>query len=540
MKPELTPALPNTRRWELHPAHTSDLLGLQRALEAAQGKGFRLLFAEWNQIQEREGLIRHLAENHPGSTLLTLTQDWPSDYSALLEQLEILGRDHSLVQVVGFENWRSSRPEAFKRLNHRREEIAARCPVSLLWWLIPDDLQAIALQAPDFWAWRTAVLDFTHAAELPPIAKKWLDLFQGPTQMQREVRLSEIESYLSTEKDLSARAAGELHREAGDILESLGRWEDATQHLLAAEQHSRAANDLHSAVHALRRLADIDMKRGQVDAALERLEMQVLPIFTKLRDDRSRAITLGQIARIRADKGEVDAALALHQERLDVYEGLGDNRERAVTLGDVARIRAAKGEVDAALTLHQEMLGIFEGLGDKRSRAVTLGDIARIRSAKGEVDAALALHQEEMAVYEGLGDKRSRAVTLGDIARIRSAKGEVDAALALHQERLGIFEGLGDKDGEGNALWSIAKIELEKQAWSAAFEHLAASYAINLQLGRLDGICFVGLDLGRFLCAAGKRAEGLTVLQRSLAGFQKLGWAREIAQTETILKEWQA
>jgi tetratricopeptide (TPR) repeat protein len=458
MKPELTPALPNTRRWELHPAHTSDLLGLQRALEAAQGKGFRLLFAEWNQIPERDGLIRHLAENHPGSTLLTLTQNWPSDYSALLEQLESLGRDHSLVQVVGFENWRSSRPEAFKRLNHRREEIAARCPVSLLWWLIPDDLQAIALQAPDFWAWRTGVLDFTHAAELPPIAKEWLDLFQGPTQMQREARLSEIESYLSTEKDLSARAAGELHREVGDILESLGRWEDATQHLLAAEQHSREANDLHSAVHALRLLADIDMKRGQVDAALERLEIQVLPIFTKLRDDRSRAITLGQIARIRADKGEVDAALALHQERLDVYEGLGDKRERAVTLGDIARIRAAKGEVDAAL--------------------------------------------------------------------------------ALHQERLGIFEGLGDKDGEANALWSIAKIELEKQTWQAAFEHLEASYAINLQLGRLDGICIVGLDLGQFLCATGQREEGLAKLQRSLVGFQKLGWAQQIAQTEAMLEKW--
>jgi tetratricopeptide (TPR) repeat protein len=126
------------------------------------------------------------------------------------------------------------------------------------------------------------------------------------------------------------------------------------------------------------------------------------------------------------------------------------------------------------------------------------------------------------------------------IAQLRAAKGEVDAALALHQEKLGIFEGLGDKDGEANTLWSIAKIELEKQAWQAAFEHFAASYAINLHLGRMDGICFVGLDLGQLLCAAGQREEGLAVLERSLAGFQKLGWAREIAQTEAILKHWQA
>ena len=108
----------------------------------------------------------------------------------------------------------------------------------------------------------------------------------------------------------------------------------------------------------------------------------------------------------------------------------------------------------------------------------------------------------------------------------------------MHQERLGIFEGLGDKDGEANALWSIAKIEIEKQEWQPAFEHFAASYAINLQLGRLDGICFVGLDLGQLLCAAGQREEGLAILQRSLAGFQKLGRAREMLQTEAVLAHW--
>ena len=41
---------------------------------------------------------------------------------------------------------------------------------------------------------------------------------------------------------------------------------------------------------------------------------------------------------------------------------------RVMTLGDIAQLQAAKGEVDAALLLHQEQLAIFEGLGDKRAR----------------------------------------------------------------------------------------------------------------------------------------------------------------------------
>ena len=50
----------------------------------------------------------------------------------------------------------------------------------------------------------------------------------------------------------------------------------------------------------------------------------------------------------------MDAALTLHEEQVEVFEALGDRRSRAVTLGDIARIKTAKGEVDAALTLHEE------------------------------------------------------------------------------------------------------------------------------------------------------------------------------------------
>ena len=81
----------------------------------------------------------------------------------------------------------------------------------------------------------------------------------------------------------------------------------------------------------------------------------------------SRAVALGDIARIYADKGDVDQALKLHQEELEVYEQLGDKRSRAVTLGDIARIYADKGDVDQALKLHRERL---EGIRATRGQAL--------------------------------------------------------------------------------------------------------------------------------------------------------------------------
>jgi len=90
--------------------------------------------------------------------------------------------------------------------------------------------------------------------------------------------------------------------------------------------------------------------------------------------------------------------------------------------------------------------------------------------------------------------------------------------------------------GSGDsASQSAARIELAQHKLQDAFAHLAESYAINLKLGRLDGICMVGLDLGQFLCMSGQREQGLAVLARSRDGFQKLGREREARQTLALL-----
>jgi len=45
---------------------------------------------------------------------------------------------------------------------------------------------------------------------------------------------------------------------------------------------------------------------------------------------------------------------------------------------------------------------------------------------------------------------------------------------------------LGDVDGKANVLWSLAQIQLAREAYQEAYEHLAESYRLNMQIGRLD------------------------------------------------------
>ena len=111
----------------------------------------------------------------------------------------------------------------------------------------------------------------------------------------------------------------------------------------------------------------------------------------------------------------------------------------------------------------------------------------------------------------------------------------MDEALKLHQERLPVYQALGDVVGKAHVLWSIAQIEMQKEDYPNAFLHLQESYAILLKLGRLDGIIYVGLDLGQFLCAIGEKEQGAAVLSRSRDGFRKLGQEAQARQVQALL-----
>ncbi len=82
---------------------------------------------------------------------------------------------------------------------------------------------------------------------------------------------------------------------------------------------------------------------------------------------------MGKIADILQARGELDEALRIRrEEQLPVYERLGDVRSKAVTMGKIADILQARGELDEALRIRrEEQLPVYERLGDVRSKAVT-------------------------------------------------------------------------------------------------------------------------------------------------------------------------
>ncbi|HNN85709.1 MAG TPA: hypothetical protein PKL62_16315, partial [Accumulibacter sp.] len=130
---------------------------------------------------------------------------------------------------------------------------------------------------------------------------------------------------------------------------------------------------------------------------------------------------------------------------------------------------------------------------------------------------------------------RSKAVTQGQIADILQARGQLAEALALHEERLPVAERMRDIESIAHIKYSTAALRLQLGQHASGglqriHDDLAEAFALNRQLGRPDGIGWVG----QLLALAGERESALEVLTLAEQAFAKIKDADGLAQVRKL------
>ena len=171
-------------------------------------------------------------------------------------------------------------------------------------------------------------------------------------------------------------------------------WLGIVDTALAAEQAPLQRSRL------LWRKAQLARRGGELDAALA-AATDARAAAVRCGDDGARDVALaaGVCADILEARGELDEALRIRKEEaLPVYEKLGDVRSRAVTMGKIADILQARGELDEALRIRtKEQLPVYEKLGDVRSRLITEAKLGQMYVARGDLTQARVLWRHALA-----------------------------------------------------------------------------------------------------------------------------------------------
>ncbi|MBL6276126.1 tetratricopeptide repeat protein [Micromonospora fiedleri] len=285
--------------------------------------------------------------------------------------------------------------------------------------------------------------------------------------------------------------------------------------------------------------AEFLSKRGEPDLA-EQLYRRVHQLFLAAGSELEAAAAMGAIGGLHFERGDYDEALRIHNDiELPVYERLGDTHSTAVTWGQIAHVHHRRGDYDEALRIHNDIeLPVYERLGDTRSAAITWGQIADLHHIRGDYDEALRIHLEiQLPAYERLGDARETAITWGKIAEIHHHQGDHYRAVELQHKRLAVHESHGNIDGIATAKWGLAKVNLTHEDYRSAFPQLVESFNGFMQLQRPGGIAAVGHKIGQLLAHDGHIDEARAVLELSLAAAQKIGMSDVVQGISELLAD---
>ncbi|NJD51683.1 MAG: tetratricopeptide repeat protein [Candidatus Methanoperedens sp.] len=396
----------------------------------------------------------------------------------------------------------SSGKSAFlTKLNIMREEFSnINQPVII--WSNEATLSKIAIEAPDFWSWRTTVFEFRMEKATQPFEKT-----------ERIVE-SELEN-------LTVDELNERYKQYSELLE---------------EYKNKNIVDDYKFADWYLKLGMIHYLRGEYDEALEKYK-QSLEIDEKLGDQQGIAANLNNIAVILANKCEYDEALETYKQLMEIIEKFGDHEGLALALNNIALIHQTKGEYNEALEKYNQSMEIDKKLGDQRGIAQTLHNIAVIHQKKGEYDEALEKYRQSMEINKKLGNQRGIAQTLHNIATIHKIKGEYDEALEEYKQSMEIDKKLGDQRGIAQTLHMIAMIHQDKGEYNEAFEKYNQSTEVYKKIGDLHGLAYTFAQMGLLYSQMGKKEEAIESTQKALEIFEKIGLENEARKAKDQIKK---
>jgi tetratricopeptide (TPR) repeat protein len=343
----------------------------------------------------------------------------------------------------------------------------------------------------------------------------------------------------------------------------------------------------------LAELSILLMLAGEVEQAL-RVGRETLAIadHLDLDDMRARALNyLGTARVLSGDRGgladlERAVAIAVHEnlpECVEAYVNLGACQ---VELGDLARgfarqaegrraaerfgitgwlrhLRAEqvmefywRGRWDSALRHADEFIAESETSSRHYMESVCRLARGRIRLARGDLPAASEDADKQLAFARMATDPQVLNSALAFRARVALATGDRDKAGTYAGELLtmlveltevhGVAEWSADLAavlvglGRGNDLRELAASKAVSTPWLEAAAAFAGSdfeqaAARNAEIGSLPDEAFARLRAAEQLLATGRRAEGNTQLQRTVAFYRKVRASAHLREAEALL-----
>jgi tetratricopeptide (TPR) repeat protein len=287
----------------------------------------------------------------------------------------------------------------------------------------------------------------------------------------------------------------QIHLKRGEVLELIGKWDDAESDYRAALESAR--DDMTLKAGAQYALGSLNQQRGDYELALNWLG-QAKEIRTTLRDTAGLIKVLIETGAVLFYKGDFTQAGELWNKGLILARKAGDSLGVALALTGLGGIAWQQGDRAAARALAEEGLNLRRAIGDKWGIASSLLGLGDVVCEQGDYATARTLYEESLSIRRGMGDKSGIADSLYMLGNLVYKQGDYATARTSYEESLSIRRGMGDKSGIAMSLTNLGNVESSQGDYAAAQalheESLSVCREMGYKLGSAIALVNVGYE----------------------------------------------
>jgi adenylate cyclase len=228
-----------------------------------------------------------------------------------------------------------------------------------------------------------------------------------------------------------------IWRKLGQVMELVGRWDEAEKIYQQAIEQSERLNALQAQADCMTAMGELQRKRGRYAEASLWLDRKQA-IYRDLADDVGVGQVLHYKGTVAAHQGEYEQAQNLYAQSLTIRKRLNDQTQIASLLSNMGIVARFQGQYQRARELHEQALKIRRELGDKWAIGVSLNNLGNVAIDQGNFEEARLLQEEGLAIRRAVGDRWAIANALNNLGNLARAQGEYATAISLYRESMEI------------------------------------------------------------------------------------------------------
>ena len=281
--------------------------------------------------------------------------------------------------------------------------------------------------------------------------------------------------------DFDSRSWALIRELRGDVFSIQGRWDEAEVEYDAAAKHIGGRKPSKELARMLSARADIAVKRGAMDDALE-LHRNALHIQIEIRDAIGAANSYNNMGHIFRRRRDIRRALEVYgnvEELLDKEDDpeLNDARIRLasafIEMGELDRAR------EHALTAYEDTKETEDGFLHARSRAV----LGRFYAKISDNDLALLHYSGALETLSKLDDPQSAVEVEMLLGQVLVDAGRREEAAEHYLSGLAVAEANDFRVLQGEILARLGEVEPDR---SQRMNYLQRSLSLFRELGAVD------------------------------------------------------